>query len=78
MALFQRRRKRIPQTEQCLGLVVPPRARIIYDADGNIIFDELRVQEEQDRKRGRVIVRFHGGTGDRNSPPDPPDQDDEM
>jgi hypothetical protein len=68
MALFQRRRKRIPEAEQRLGLVVPPPARIIYDDKGKVIFDEIRVQEEQDRRRGRVLIEFDDSEA-ADSPP---------
>jgi len=60
MALFQRRLpKRIPEVEQRLGLCVPPLARIICDpVTGEIIYDELREMERQDRMRGRPIIEF--------------------
>jgi hypothetical protein len=64
MPLFRRRPKRVAEGEQRFGLVVGPLARIIYDDNGRVIFDELSVQEAQDRKRGREIITFDEGEDD--------------
>jgi hypothetical protein len=42
-----------------LGLVVPPRARLITDATtGELLYDELAAWEADFRKRGRPVLEF--------------------
>jgi hypothetical protein len=48
-----------PEIEQRLGLVVPPKARVIcHPVTGELIWDELVEMEFADRMRGREIITF--------------------
>jgi hypothetical protein len=53
-----------PQQDRPLGLVVGPPARVIRDAKGEIIWDELAEMEQVYRMKGRPPVIFDEGDGD--------------
>ena len=53
-----------PQQHRPLGLVVGPPARVIRDAKGELIWDELAEMERVYRAKGRPPVIFDEGDRD--------------
>jgi hypothetical protein len=47
-----------PQADRPLGLVVGPRARVIRNAKGELIWDELAEMERAYRAKGRPVIVF--------------------
>ena len=52
-----------PKALRPLGLVVPAPARVIYDAKGNVLYDELVVLEQEYRLSGKTPVVFEEEDG---------------
>ncbi len=48
-----------------LGLVVPPKARLLFNAKREIVWDELFELERAYRARGRPFIEFEEGEDDR-------------
>lgn len=47
-----------PQADRPLGLVVGPKARVIYDAKGQVLYDELGQMERAYRFKGGAVIVF--------------------
>lgn len=65
MALFQRRRayRKPKDGEERLGLVVPPKAIIIF-GEGEVIFDGVAEMERLYRMQGRPNIVFEEGSAE--------------
>jgi hypothetical protein len=63
--LFQRRRflRNKPDADTRLGLVVGQRALQIFDAKGNLIYDQLPEIEEANIRAKRPAVKFFNEEG---------------
>jgi hypothetical protein len=48
----------VPEALRPLGLVVPARARVIFDAKGNVLYDELAAIEAEYRMNPKALVTF--------------------
>jgi len=53
-----------PEAERVGGLIVPPRARVLYDARGEVLWDELVLLEADFRREGRPTVLFDDSAED--------------